>query len=1228
MRSRRDDELHLNNIASWIVALAAVLLPAFVASPGANASPSQQAQADGTVTPQQDATRSAPVIPLRIGEVRRTKTGNSSQTEAQALRATGLEAFRRKDYEAAKAAFLDLIRSHSDIATLTIASDYAMLATAHSILGEYAQARPLAEKVYAAIPQLSKREVIHFGAAQEYFTVDAFVTRLLVSLYRDLGMSHLALPLLGTLNRDQRLSKIGGKHYQTLMLLPSEVPLELMHYSLRTNLRLGYDESSLGIFLSFMETTQNLQLKAKEREVLLAILDHRTRMVVENKSAYCIECDTYLQRIEASSGKQKTSWQDNVLLDRLRARMLAIQGKLPQARRAYFKLLEALDRRLRESRTLSEADRRNVKATIIPIKVWFARLLLDQGDADLAYAQIKGARRDAEILFETIARKPEFAMGTMIDLVEVGNRSLKALERYDDIIELHQQFGGLPDSLFGYDPHTYFELMITFGEALVKTGRLSEAKTLIDKIREQFQPINQTSVHRISAALLAAEIADRDGQAEEAYRILNGCWHEGRCIGEVGTSGSAVSSYLMALFDMKWVEYLRKAKGQAAASDMLTDIEVMGRLERSAAILRALQQRGGYKGYARQVSSARLSRALKEVLSIEVQSSWRKAKSYELPAFLTGEIEQGKLVREKPRSPDLLDYSSDKLATGLQGSYNAGFKAAQETVENVASAALAQMALRHDATDAELAKLVREQQDLRERWSKLDSQLIKAVSLPSGERQSDKETILRADAAKVEARLADINARVQHNFPRYADLIKPQALTTEATISHLSTNEVLVLIKPLQDATFIWVVSKAGSRWIRANIGREGLLREVSALRCGLDLSAWRGKGALSCASLLGHKNKPQEGDLLPFDAARAHRLYTVLFDAAEDLIGDKHMLIVPSGALNALPFQTLVTERPEVAIPTSTAGYAKVKWLGQRNALNVLPSVASLQILRTQAKTSAAAGSYIGFGNPLLTGADGTDKRAWSRQRCALSQPAARPRTASDGVWKMLASFFRGGLANVERVRRQMPLPETADELCAVARALGLSDPDAAVYLGARATETNIKSLSTDGTLAGAKVVHFATHGLIAGETATLVRNRAEPSLMLTPPEKATKIDDGLLTASEVATLRLDADWVILSACNTAAGDAVGGDAFSGLARAFFYAGARALLVSHWYVDSQATVALITKALEAMRRHAGIGRGEALRIAMSDLIAAGGRNAHPANWAPFVVVGEGGAAH
>jgi len=155
--------------------------------------------------------------------------------------------------------------------------------------------------------------------------------------------------------------------------------------------------------------------------------------------------------------------------------------------------------------------------------------------------------------------------------------------------------------------------------------------------------------------------------------------------------------------------------------------------------------------------------------------------------------------------------------------------------------------------------------------------------------------------------------------------------------------------------------------------------------------------------------------------------------------------------------------------------------------------------------------------------------------------------------------------------------------------------------------------------------VVHFATHGLVAGETAMFAENRAEPALLLTPPDTASEEDDGLLTASEVTALKLDADWVILSACNTAAGDSVGGDALSGLARAFFHAGARALLVSHWYVDSDATVALITKSFDALKADPKIGRAEALRRAMQALIARTDRTAHPSAWAPFVVVGEGG---
>ena len=162
---------------------------------------------------------------------------------------------------------------------------------------------------------------------------------------------------------------------------------------------------------------------------------------------------------------------------------------------------------------------------------------------------------------------------------------------------------------------------------------------------------------------------------------------------------------------------------------------------------------------------------------------------------------------------------------------------------------------------------------------------------------------------------------------------------------------------------------------------------------------------------------------------------------------------------------------------------------------------------------------------------------------------------------------------------------------------------------------------MSADGRLKGYRILHFATHGAVAGE----LQRGAEPGLILTPPEKATETDDGYLTASEIATLTLDADWVILSACNTAAGGANNAEALSGLARAFFYARARSLLVSHWAVESDAAVKLVTTAISHLAADANIGRAEALRRSMLALIKNGNvREGHPSYWAPFVVVGEG----
>jgi CHAT domain-containing protein len=149
----------------------------------------------------------------------------------------------------------------------------------------------------------------------------------------------------------------------------------------------------------------------------------------------------------------------------------------------------------------------------------------------------------------------------------------------------------------------------------------------------------------------------------------------------------------------------------------------------------------------------------------------------------------------------------------------------------------------------------------------------------------------------------------------------------------------------------------------------------------------------------------------------------------------------------------------------------------------------------------------------------------------------------------------------------------------------------------------------------------------LLSGDVRQIADRDGQPALVLTPPEKPTSLDDdGLLTASEVAALNLNADWVVLSACNTAAGEKIGAEALSGLARSFFYAGARSLLVSHWPVYSDAAVRLTTHAFAELDRNRKIERAEALQRAMKALMTdrSDPGNAHPSVWAPFVLVGEG----
>jgi len=555
------------------------------------------------------------------------------------------------------------------------------------------------------------------------------------------------------------------------------------------------------------------------------------------------------------------------------------------------------------------------------------------------------------------------------------------------------------------------------------------------------------------------------------------------------------------------------------------------------------------------------------------------------------------------------------------------FNVAQWALQSEASDAVTQMSVRFAAGEGGLAKAVRERQDLLNQRQAADVQLLTAI----GGADASATEISRKLIAALAVRLAALDQRLSSEFPEYVQLARPKPLDLDEVRGKLKTEEVLIAFLDarytgkLPEEEFVWVVTKTDALWMKLDLTPTQIATHVTALRCGLDPAAWEGEGASRCSELLGGNYgaaDARSGKPLPFDLARAHALYLGLFGKIESLIKGKRLLVVPSGPLTALPFQVMVTAKPAEAVPADARSYAKTAWLAKRHAITVLPSVASLAGLRDFAKASKATQPFIGFGNPLLRGPNGNDHRAWDRQTCKA--PTSTIKVANRSVRSPISAFFRGGLADVQQIRAQNPLPETTDELCAVATSSGAGD--AAVYLGERATEKIIKELSAKDRLAQARIVHFATHGLLAGETEMLGASKAEPALLLTPPLRATDEDDGLLTASEIAQLRLDADWVVLSACNTAAGESSkpGAEALSGLAKAFFYAGARALLVSHWAVNSEATVRLITKAFAELKTDAKLGRADALRRSMVALLESGGEYGHPANWAPFVVVGEG----
>ncbi|WP_439407713.1 tetratricopeptide repeat protein [Bradyrhizobium sp. DASA03076] len=527
------------------------------------------------------------------------------------------------------------------------------------------------------------------------------------------------------------------------------------------------------------------------------------------------------------------------------------------------------------------------------------------------------------------------------------------------------------------------------------------------------------------------------------------------------------------------------------------------------------------------------------------------------------------------------------------------FEIAQWADQSSAAVAVQQFAARFASGAGALSALVRENQDLAGSWRETDRKLVEALSKPEGDRDRKAIDALRRASGEAEARLTASDRRLAREFPEFTALTRPQPLEVSAVQNLLGSDEALVFFLPDDKESRVFAVTRDGFAWHDIALGADALANKVKAFRRGLDVGEWVAARSAGAPGM--------------FDLGLARDLYVALLDPVDALIRDKrHLLVVPTGALTALPFHLLLTQQPAAPNPTDVAGYRDAAWLIKRQAVSVLPSVASLKALRAYARQRPAAQPMIGFGDPVFGMPDARGAPAAPAGGLPAAQrTAARTRAYTD--------YWEG--AGVDRAilgKALPPLPETATELRAIAQKVGAAASD--LHLEADASEANVKRLP----LADYRIVYFATHGLVAGD----IKGVAEPSLALSIPQRASDFDDGLLTASEVAQLKLNADWVVLSACNTVAGDRPGAEALSGLARAFFYAGARALLVSHWAVASDAATRLTTATFDAIKSDPGIGRAEALRRAMLAYLGdtANPENAYPAFWGPFSIIGEGAA--
>jgi len=510
--------------------------------------------------------------------------------------------------------------------------------------------------------------------------------------------------------------------------------------------------------------------------------------------------------------------------------------------------------------------------------------------------------------------------------------------------------------------------------------------------------------------------------------------------------------------------------------------------------------------------------------------------------------------------------------------------------------ALSANAARAVIRDERLSKLVRTEQDLSLKIKSAYDALAN-VRKGGGEKDQANNQALQEKVELLTKARVSIRDEIADGFPEYEQLVRPKSAAVKQIQKSLAKDEVLLAFYFTEKQGYVFAIKKSGKLTARTLKASRGWVdRSVAKIRKSLD------SGAQSLS------------EIPAYDVATAHALYKALLKPVVSVwIDARSLAIVPNGSLASLPLSALVTKPVKLRSnkKLAFAEYRNVQWLAKTHAINYLPSVMSLKTLRGLPSAQAKRQEFIGFGNPVFSA---------SAKKLKLKKGGMHVR----GLRKVKKGQLDKIKVTSTKLKDLIGLPETEQEIAEVARSLKVK-PEKSVYVGTKANEQLLKSLKLDDR----KIIMFATHALLPGDLDGL----EQPAIALSSPKASKTKGDGLLTMSEILGLKLDADWVVLSACNTGAASGKGADAISGLGMAFFYAGSRSLLVTHWPVETNSARALTTGLFETQQSK-GLTRTEAMAQTVRQMISKGVyRNngkaefsyAHPMFWAPFTLIGDGG---